>query len=101
MADATEFFLAVEKEAKKTRFEEKGKDAFHGQSLADYAAGGSGERGPVGAELKFHGDAGDDADGEIDAEDASPEPRGAIVVFVAGAKSFGFEINEQERQAHG
>ena len=61
------------------------KTPFHGQRLSDDAAGGLGKARPVGAELEFHGDAGDHAHGEIDGEDLRPEARGVVVVLVAGA----------------
>ena len=59
------------------------------------------EARPVGAELEFHGDAGDHAHGEIDGEDLRPEARRAIVVLVAGAQRHGFQNHDQQRQAHG
>ena len=43
-------------------------------------AGVAGEARPVGAELELHGDAGDDAEGEVDGEDAGPEARAIVVV---------------------
>ena len=59
------------------------------------------EARPVGAELEFHGDAGDHAHGEIDGEDFGPEARRVMVVFVAGAQRHGLEHEDQERQPHG
>ena len=41
---------------------------------------------PVGAELEFHRDSGDDAEREVDAENPRPEARRAIVVLVVGAQ---------------
>ena len=64
-------------------------------------AGGTGERGPVGAELKFHGYAGDYAQTKIDGENPRPELRTAIVMRVAGAQGFGLQVDEQKREAHG
>ena len=101
MSDAAEPFFAVKEQPQKTRLQEKGKNTFHGQSLADDAAGGLGEFRPVGAELKFHGDAGDDAEGKVDAENFCPETRGAVVVLIAGAQRHGFEDDDQKGQAHG
>ena len=60
-----------------------------------------GECGPVGAELELHGDAGDDSEGEVDAENARPESRGAVEMFVAGADEFRFQIEDEQREAHG
>src|SRR6202171_4917457 len=74
--------------------------ASHGKVLPDDAAGSSGKRGPVGAELKFQGNPGDHADGEVDSEDSPPKSGRAIVVFVIGAQRFRFQIDEQQRQTH-
>jgi hypothetical protein len=101
VSDAAELFFAVKEEAEEGGLEEEREKAFHGESLSDEAAGGFGEIGPVGAELKFHGDAGDDAEGEVDAEDFGPETCGAREVFVVGAESDGFEDDDEQGQAHG
>src|SRR5208283_1716514 len=99
--DAAESFFTEEKQAQKTGFEKEGKNPLHGKGLADNAAGGFGKFGPVGAELKFHGDAGDDADGEVDGEDFGPKARGFGVVLVASAESDGFEDDNEQGKAHG
>ena len=65
-----------------------------------YATGGFGKLRPVGAELKFHGDAGNDAEGEADAEDFGPEAGGVVPDFIFGAEGQGFENEDQKRQAH-
>ncbi len=80
-----EALSAIEEQAEKRGLEEEGEDAFHGERLADDAAGDAGELRPVGAELELHGDAGDDAEDEVDAEDASPEAGGLIPLRVVGA----------------
>jgi hypothetical protein len=71
-----EALFAEEEEAEEGRFEEEGEDAFHGEGLADDAAGAARELRPVGAELELHGNAGDDAEQEVDGEDLGPEARG-------------------------
>ena len=101
MTDTAEPFFAKEKEAEEGGLEEKREKSFHREGLANDAAGGSGEFGPVGAELKFHGDTGDDADGEVNAENFGPEASRAIVVLVAGAKRDGFENDDEQGEAHG
>ena len=100
MSDASEFFLAKEKESKKTRFQEERKYALHCERLSDNAASGFRKLRPVGAKLKFHGNSGDHAHGKIDSENFRPESRRSIVVLVAGAQSFGLEIDQQQRQTH-
>src|ERR1700674_2339119 len=89
-----------EKKAEERGLEKKGEDAFHGQRLADYAAGGFGELRPVGAELKFHGDAGDHAEGKTDAENLGPKPRRLIPYFVSAAERDSLEDENQEGQPH-
>ena len=64
--------FAKQEQAQETRFQEEREHAFHGQRLADHAAGGPGEPRPVRAELEFHGDAGHHAHGEVDGEDLAP-----------------------------
>ena len=85
---------------RKRRFQEKGEDALHRQRLPDDAAGGLREFRPIGAELKFHGDAGDHAEGKVDAENLGPETRGAVVMLVTGAQRQRLQDNHQQRQAH-
>ena len=96
-----EALLPEEEDAQEAGLEEEGEHAFHGEGLADHAAGGFGEARPVGAELELHGDAGDHAHGEIDGEDFGPEAGGAVVVLVAGAQRHGLEDQDQQRQSHG
>ncbi len=100
MEAGREALFAIDEQAEEGGFEEEGEDAFHGEGLADDAAGGAGEGGPVGAELELHGDAGDDAHGEVDAEDFDPEARGFVVVRGAGAEGDGFEDEDEEGEAH-
>ena len=96
MSDASEFFLAKEKESKKTRFQEERKYALHCERLSDNAASGFRKLRPVGTKLKFHGNSGHHAHGKIDSENFRPESRGSIVVFVSGPQSFGLEIEQQQ-----
>ena len=78
MPARTEPLLAEHEQAEKRRFEEEREQPFHRERLADDAAGVAREGRPVGAELELHRHAGDDADGEVDAEDADPEARGLV-----------------------
>src|ERR1035441_7045078 len=82
-----EALFAEEENAEETGFQEEGEDAFHGEGLPDDSAGGFGEARPVGAELEFHGDAGDYTHGEIDGEDPGPETRRAMIVIAARSRS--------------
>ena len=72
MHSRAQALFAKYEQAQEGRFEEEGKHSFHRQRLTDHAAGGLGEARPVGAELKFHRDAGHHAHGEIDGEDFRP-----------------------------
>jgi len=98
---AGEAVLAEEKETEEGGLEEEGEDAFHGEGHADDAAGAAGELRPVGAELELHGNAGNNAEDEVDGEDLGPEAGGDVVLFLAGAEGEGFEDDDQEREAHG
>jgi hypothetical protein len=55
---------------------------------------------PIGAELRFHGNAGDYTQREVDAEDLRPEARRFIVGFVASADGERLEQDDQRRQTH-
>ena len=74
--------FAEEEHAQEGRFEEEGEHPFHRQRLAITPPEYLGELRPVGAELELHGDAGDDAEDEVDGEDLGPEARGAVVALV-------------------
>ena len=93
--------FAVKEEAEKRRLEKEAEDAFHGQRLADDAARKPGEARPVGAELELHGNAGNHAHDEVDAEDAAPETRRAIPYFAARAQRHRLERDDEQSQAHG
>ncbi len=93
--------LAVEEEAEESRLEEEAEDAFHGKRLADHSAGEVREASPVGSKFELHGNAGDDTEDEIDAEDARPEAGSLIPLVVSGAQCDGLENDDQERKAHG
>src|SRR5580700_7297729 len=67
-------------------FQEEGEHAFHGQRLPDEITGKFGETRPVGAELKFHRDAGNDTDGKVDAKNPRPETRCICESFVTGTQ---------------
>ena len=57
---------------------------------------------PVRAELKFHGNPGDDAEREADAENLAPRnARQSVPDFVAGAQGDGFQDEDQQGEAHG
>jgi hypothetical protein len=95
----------VEKQSQERRLQEEGEHAFHGQGLADHAARKAREQRPVGAELKFHGNAGHHPEHEVDAENARPKARRlavefpAILVFAAEGQSL--QHDDQRRQPHG
>ena len=64
------------------------------------APGKARELRPIGAELKFHGDAGDNTQHEVDAEDLRPEAHRLVVRFVASPDGERLEHDDQRRQAH-
>ena len=71
--------LAVKKQPQESGLQEEGEQSFHGQRLADHAAGEAREVRPVCAELEFHGNSGHHADHKIDAKDLGPETGGPVV----------------------
>ena len=95
-----ETLFGEEEEAKEAGLEEEGEDAFHGERLADDSAGDAGEGGPVGAELKLHGDAGDDADDEVDGEDLSPKAGCVLIEGIFGTYRHRFQDDDEQREAH-
>ena len=100
-AQAERRFSAKRKRPRKAGLEEEGEDAFHGERLADDSSGDARERGPVGAELKLHGDAGDDADDEVDGEDLPPEAGGVLVEGILGTYCHRFQDDDEQGEAHG
>jgi len=53
-----------EEQSEETGLQEKRNNALHGQGLTDHTSCGLGEFRPVSAELKLHGNAGDDPKGK-------------------------------------
>ena len=68
---------AEQQHAEECRLQKEGHQVFVGQHGRDHVGGRVGEACPIGAELEWHDDAGDDAHGEGDREDADPEARDA------------------------
>src|SRR4030095_5371565 len=101
VADLREAPLAPDKQEEEARLEKEGEEPLHRQGLTDHAARVAAELGPVRAELELHGDAGDDADREVDAEDADPEARRVVPALAAGAEAQGLHDHDQEGQPHG
>jgi hypothetical protein len=58
------------------------------------------KREPIGAELKFHGDAGHHAHDEVNSENARPEACRLVIEFVIAAQRQCLQHNNQRRQAH-
>src|ERR1700749_2935609 len=73
MLDAAQPVPGKKEQPDESRLEEEGHQAFNGQRCAEYIAYIVRIIRPVRAELEFHGDAGRDAHGEIDAEQHAPE----------------------------
>ncbi|MDR6354202.1 hypothetical protein Q3H58_000873 [Pseudomonas psychrotolerans] len=75
---------AEEEQADQGRFKEEGHQALDGQGCAEDVADIVGVVGPVGTELELHGQAGGDAQGEVDAEQLAPELGHVLVDLFAG-----------------
>ena len=78
-------FPAEDPDRQKGGFQEKGQGGLDGQQRAEDVPHILGVAGPVGAELKFQGDAGHHPHGEVDNKDLSPEFGHPPVVLVAGS----------------
>jgi len=90
---------AEEEQPDEGRFEEERHQSFDGERRAENVADVVGVIGPIGAELKFHGDAGGDAHGEIDAKQRAPELRRLFPDFSSGHHIDAFHDREQQREA--
>ena len=99
MAELGQPVPAEEEQADEGRFQKERHQAFDGERRAENVADIVRVVGPVGAELEFHGDAGGDPHGEIDAEQLAPEPRRVAPDLAAGHHIGALHDGEQKRQA--
>jgi len=94
--------LAAEQQhAEKGRFQKERHQALIGQERRNDVAGDVGEAAPVGAELKRHDDAGDDAHAEGDGENPQPELREIQEHGAPGQRVGAFEEGNEGGQADG
>ena len=96
MSARSEPFLTPDQRTDKRALQKEREHPFHRQRLSDYAAGIFGKVRPVRSELKFHRNAGDDADGKIESENLRPEPNRLIVFFVPSSKGAPFPVNQEQ-----
>ena len=82
-------------------FQKKGGRGLDGQDCAKDIPHVFGIAGPVGAELKFKGNAGDHPDGKIDQKNLAPELGHLQVCFVAGAHIAGLHVGDHPAEAKG
>ncbi len=92
---------AEEEQADEGRLEEERHQALDGQRRAEDVPDVVRVVGPVGAELELHGQAGGDAEGEVDAEQLAPELDHVLVDLLAGHHVDRLHDRQQERQAEG
>ncbi|MNJ59588.1 hypothetical protein D3C77_552810 [compost metagenome] len=92
---------AEEEQANEGRFEEERHQPFDGQRRAEDVTDVMAVVGPVGAELKLHGQPGGDAQGEVDAEQLAPELDHVLIDLLAGHDIDRFHDGQQERQPQG
>src|ERR1017187_2204592 len=92
-------FFTKEKKAEKCRLQEKRKDAFHRQRLSNDAARSTRKLRPVGAELKFHGNASYHSEQKVDGKYLAPEARSLVVALIVVTDRNGLEHHNQQRQA--
>ncbi|MPM50433.1 hypothetical protein SDC9_97172 [bioreactor metagenome] len=89
---------AEEEETDEGRFEEEGHQPLDRQRRAEDVADVVRVISPVGAELELHGDAGGDAEREVDAEQLAPELGHVAVDFLAAHHIDRFHDGQQDRQ---
>jgi len=82
------------------KLEEEGEHSLHRERLADHTAGKRGEARPVGAELEFHRDAGNDTNCEIDGENLCPEAGRSVVTLIVLPQGDPLEHNDEQAKSH-
>src|SRR5271154_3509735 len=97
----TQSFFAPDERADEGAFQEECEHPFHRQGLSDRAARVTGKVCPIRSELKFHGNAGYDANGKIEPKNLGPKADGLIVFFISCLKSTPFPIHKEPAQPHG
>ena len=83
-----EFLFGKQKESQEGALQKETEHTLHRERLADQAAGGFGESCPVGAELKFHLDAGHHSHRKMNRKDFGPEA-GALILRIAARPGCG------------
>src|ERR1700720_2535080 len=101
MIARSESLFAPNESTDKRAFQEKGEHTFHRQRLPYHSACITCEVSPIGPELKFHRNTGDDANGKIKTEDLCPKPGRFIVLFLSRPERPPFPINQKPSQPHG
>ena len=99
MPDLGEAIPAEEEKADEGCLEEEGHEAFDRERGAEDVADIVAVVGPVHAELEFHGDAGGDAHGEVDAEEQAPELGHLAPDLAAGHDIDALHDAEEQREA--
>src|SRR5205814_5097352 len=95
MSARSEPFLTPDQRADERALEKEREHAFHRQRLSDDSAGVFGKVRPVRSELKFHRNAGHDADREIQSENLGPKSNRLVVFIIAGAERAPFPVNDE------
>jgi hypothetical protein len=90
---------AEDPQAEEGRLEEEREQALDRERRPEDVADEPRVGAPVHAELELLHDARDDAHGEVDEEELSPELRRAQIVLLAGAIPGGVQDGDQHRQA--
>ncbi len=93
--------LSEDQQREKGRLQEEGEESLHRQRVANDVPGVAREARPVGPELELHRDSGDDAEGEIEAEDPDPEPGGVVPALSPATQAEGLHHDDEKGQAHG
>src|SRR5205809_8114456 len=100
MCAGAESFLAPDQRADERALQKEREHPFHRQRMANHAAGILRKVCPIRSELKFHRNAGDDSDREIQSENLRPKPNSLVVFLVTSSERAPFPVNDEPRQPH-
>ena len=82
-------------------FQHEGHGRLVAQHVSEKIAARAGEDAPVSPELKFHGNARGDADGDIEKKEAAPELGMADIFLFSRSYPAEFEKNHEDAEADG
>src|SRR5262249_19217644 len=92
--------LSENQQRQESRLQQESQDDLYCEGVGDDVDGEARKLRPVRAEMEFHRNPRNHADGEVDPEDADPEPRGVVPALPPGPEPQGFHHHDQQGQPH-